>query len=193
MMLSERYLGKMEIPVIKPAWIIIINEVPVGDPRPEKWGIYWALPYDEGKEAVERQRDKFYLEQGNDALKFFDHFGFEANLALSRSVIIDGREVVIRSDEYNLLTAENMDLYVNGPIEDQSLASHVFVPSNLSGDQVIDFVVDLDYRYVYESALLDGCSENQAKLMALGYDLSAVMFPAVGWYKIKDSYRELLG
>ena len=67
------------------------------------------------------------------------------------------------------------------------------IPDNVAENTVIQEVLKGVKKEIYEQALVDGCNENQAMLVALGVDITipdAEVIP-IGWYKFRREYAQI--
>ena len=91
-------------------------------------------------------------------------------------------------DEFNYLSAKSMREYINS-------GSHELVVSeHKPTEQVYDMIMNTDQRLVYEAALLDGASHNQAIMTAASGQIfvdegaTDIEFPVLGWYRCIPEY-----
>ena len=85
-----------------------------------------------------------------------------------------------------------MRLYITG--EGTHQPSHVFRPSmSLVEQKMHTSIQDGEARAMFEVALLDGATDTQAYLVALGQDPSgAAEFPLpLGWYECEDEIKDM--
>lgn len=188
-------------------WIMLINKLPT-QPSPPKLSIFWANPYhfddsriqQQFKEYVSREIDTDYPEKiegrrkkelWNSYLKcdkLPDQFGWCDNLAKRLSIIYKDTQLVVKSNEYTVQTPEKLKIFLT-----ESPCSHELVSSIADGVSKNKGDLNKDERLFYESALLDGCNEQQALLTALGVDITQEMveFPPIGWYRCKKEYAKI--
>ena len=123
---------------------------------------------------------------------FWDGFGFEPNYARARKIIYQGEALRVSPHEFSFVEPANMRLYVLGSGKSND-ASHELVASDVASQKVIDGILDGETRPIYEASLLDGCTEDQAMMVALGQDITAdddFGIPPIGWYRCRREYAE---
>lgn len=188
-------------------WIMIIKDIPT-NPSPPRMGMFWATPWpmDEKYYRLYKQQARIWgqaeeswdlSDPENPKMKRAKYpedcivtpFGKDPNPKTCVKVHWQGEDIRVFQHEFSIPTVESMQLYVNDP----NNPSHYLVPDNVAGEQLFKLLEDADFKNVYESALLDGCSENEAMLMGLGHDISDEPFPPVGWYKLRDEYAAYFG
>ena len=184
-------------------WIILIKKLPT-NPSPPKMSIFWSLPWPDTK-MIEKQkmqltdplkRKKSYSdiprtltvleEEGLDSNIYFDYFGFMGpQWNGARRINYKGKQIRIFPHEFTELVLENMKLY----LED----SHELVPGSVAEEDIMDSILRGVKRKIYDAALVDGCAEYEARLMAMGVDVSSDHYeiPAIGWYRIKPEYGNI--
>ena len=106
-----------------------------------------------------------------------DHFGLAPNPSMAMRIIVNNEPVKIWAHEYSTVTTDNMKLYLNEGL-------YELKPSSVSEESTIQFMLDDITKPVYEAALVDGCTDAEAMLMAMGVDVSEkYLIPPIGWYK----------
>ena len=83
--------------------------------------------------------------------------------------------------EYSILNSGSLTAYLT--------ESHELVAGTVAEHTIINRDLKGIRREIYDAALLD-CNEYQAKLMALGVDVSEDNYeiPPIGWYRIRPEY-----
>lgn len=129
----------------------------------------------------------------SDGTHDFRHGGREHNWAKARSIIYKGEQIRIFADEYSIMKAANMRMYLG---YDGGEQSHDLVPDTVSSSKIMDEVITGSLKDIYDAALVEGCTPAQAQATALGIefdhddpasaDLAA--FPAIGWYRCRHEY-----
>jgi hypothetical protein len=118
-------------------------------------------------------------------------FGNEHNWTGARQILYKEQQITVFPDEFSVIQHENMALYLG--LRDEE-ASHELVPSSVSDKEIATDILEGPRKEVYDAALVDGASKEQAYAMALGVDISSEYFtadfPAVGWYRCKPQYAE---
>jgi len=103
--------------------------------------------------------------------------GLSPNPSKAVRVMVNGEAVKLWPHEYSMLEADKMLEFINeGLYELQS--------GDVAEETVQEYVIKGIAKEIYEAAILDGCSDFEAKLVAIGVDVSsAYQIPPVGWYK----------
>lgn len=164
-------------------WIMLREKLPT-NPSPPKMSIFWSVPWVDMKH-VESQRiqlENGRLEDlGGDI--YFEVFGFkEARWDQARMIVYKDEQIRVFPHEFSILTIENMKMYLE--------KSHELVPTNVAEQDIMDSILRGNRKRIYDAALVDGCTEYEARLMTIGVDVSSGHFeiPAIGWYKINPEY-----
>jgi hypothetical protein len=122
---------------------------------------------------------------------------YDNNELYSVKINMSGDEIKILASEYIMLDVQTLNecIYGNTYKNNTYPASHMFTPSDVIKETVIADLSDTDNKLIYESALLDGCTDEQAIQIVLGCDiLSALDIPKpLGWYKPTKDFIESLG
>lgn len=187
-------------------WVMMTTKLST-KPSPPKMSIHWAIPWPDRKHS-ERQFDMIFeakvnyimrdgkkrkrrarsphedtsLKYSNKSKLYYGPLGNEAHWAGARKILYKDEYIRIFPHEFSILTVDNMHSYIK--------ESHDFVPGNAAERQIEIDLTDGDSSTIRDAALLDGCNEEQALLMALGLDVSdeSKFPPPIGWYKIKPEY-----
>ena len=87
----------------------------------------------------------------------------------------------------------NMKLYIFGYPQDNEPNSHELIQDNVVQEMLLEFVLETDMKEVYDAALLDGCSANQAYQVCIGMDILAPQLDLkpTGWYRCKREYAQI--
>ena len=202
-------------------WIMITKKLPTLH-SPPKLSIFWSTPWP--SDNYSDSQVKFYLDQLVDkdadfdldengkkltkiqivdkakALMALEPYligigGFEHNYLSARAIYYKDDTIRVFTDEFIVLTQENMGLYIGMTGED---GSHELVSSTVAETTVQRSIFEGALKEVYDTARLDGCTDEQAYAMALGIDVSEKIqggklasYPAVGWYRPKKEYAEV--
>ena len=181
-------------------WIMLIKKLPT-NPSPPKMSIFWSIPWPDVK-VIERQRmqltdplkrQRSYCdipktltvreEKGLTGDIYFNYFGFqEPQWNGARKINYKGEQIRVFPHEFSELTLENLKMY----LED----SHELIPGTVAEEDIMDSVLRGNKRRIYDAALVDGCTEYEARLMAMGVDVADGHYeiPAIGWYRIRPEY-----
>jgi hypothetical protein len=118
--------------------------------------------------------------------------GRENNWAGARKIHYKDTDIRVFPDEFSVMTDEKMALYT-GLQED---ASHDLVPSSVADATLIQEVLSGSLKEIFDAAKVDGATDEQARAMAFGVDVSdqaqIATLPAIGWYRCRREYSEAL-
>jgi hypothetical protein len=179
-------------------WILLTAKLPTS-PSPPKLSIHWSVDGSKS-EIAEQQRKQaqrakeLAASQGDtltddmDAPVFYDVLGFgkEPNFTKARLISYNGIQIRVLPHEFTVLPADRMTAYCLG--SDYEPPTHELVPNTEADRQLIDGAMRGSQRSVYDAALVDGATHEQAMMTALGRDIfanGADLFAPVGWYRCK--------
>lgn len=176
-------------------WIMLIKCLPIQNPPP-KYSIFWSTPWpNEGQTGKQKKHIKIAQDvldyHGPDefgGLYAYTPFGLEPNWSLARAIEFQGQRIRIFPHEFTTQSGQNLDLFIN---QEQA---YELVADNVAGEQSINVILDGEMKPIYESAMLDGANHNQALLTVMGMDITIpdADFPPIGYYVLREEYRELL-
>lgn len=195
--------------------------------RPEWLGIYWSVPWIdaehikntfwrfvcEDRGPVKKREKKEipdvvfqnihdeekYPEDYKRLLKRFltkDLFtgwvrgGLELNPANAMRVIVNNEAVKVWPYEYKSISNDKLRILIDAK-------EYKIIPSTTAEEKIENFILDEVGKVIYEEALLEGCTENEAKLMVIGIDVSErYEIPPLGWYRyvgpeIDESWKDV--
>lgn len=129
------------------------------------------------------------MAEAEDEPYFFDPDGLpgrDMNWIAARKIVYQGETIRVFPHEFSKLTNRNMAFYVLGDGNDDGQPSHYLIPETVAEEQYRLEALDGDLRPIYDAALVDGCTPNQALLMAMGVDVSADApdIQPLGWYRL---------
>lgn len=171
----------------EPGWIMLRCKLPV-DLSPPKMSIHWSEMWADMvifqrtvKHNVEYQR-LFALDRLEKFSEDDDVFpdsvsGMNVpNFARARKIIYKGSQIRVFPHECTFISdfkkfAEAYDL----------------VAGDTAGEMLMDRHLTKGQRFVFDAALVDGCDEYQAMLVAMGKEVNDVPAP-VGWFRLKEDY-----
>lgn len=113
---------------------------------------------------------------------------YEHNWLRARKIIANGQTIRVFPDEFGVLQAANMLTYIESGYFD-------FIQEQPAEGKIVEDILFGEDRIIYDAALVDGATKQQALLTAMGMrvDLEDAEFPpAIGWYKPKQELLELL-
>lgn len=184
-------------------WIMLIKHIPT-QPSPPKMGIFWSVPWPNeewAKDQIRRAKADGYGRRRDDEedvqteYEAYDEnrsfgplggHGLEPNWKGARKVTYKGSEVRVFPHEFSVIKQDRMRLYVLGT--EGEGPSHDLVAEGVASDVLIKGVLDSDTKFIYDAALLDGCTPEEALAVALGQDITEPdsEFPPLGWYRPRD-------
>lgn len=181
-------------------WIMIIKCLPIQNP-PLKYSIFWSTPWpsDDGMTSASlklvlksiRERDNYTVKPDDYAIYDIQDETFRGrtpNWVGARAIIYESEKIRVFPHEFTAQSNPNLDYFIN-----QEQAYHL-VADNVAEEQSVKVVLDGEMKPIYESALLDGANHNQALLTVIGMDITLpdADFPPIGYYVLREEYRELL-
>ena len=111
--------------------------------------------------------------------------GVEPNWNGAVRVCVAGVDIRVFPHEISKPSSENMHLYVLGDGTEES--THELVAGSAAEEKLLEEVLKGEARFVYDAALVDGCTQAQAMQTALGNEIETpdADFPPIGWYRPK--------
>jgi len=114
--------------------------------------------------------------------------GSEPNWAGALKIRYKNEDVRIFPHEYSILSDQRLKLYLEKGVCE-------LVLSDMPGESALESNLEIspDLKVLYEAALLEGASDSQAKLLALGrmnLNDNTEIIP-LGWYKCKNEHAAL--
>jgi hypothetical protein len=121
-------------------------------------------------------------------IHYYAIYGLENNWAGARKIHYKDTDIRVFPDEFSVMTDEKMAMYT-GLSED---ASHLLIPSSVADATLIQEVLSGSLREVFDAAMVDGCTPEQARAMAFGVDTTDALasLPPIGWYRCRQDYAE---
>lgn len=180
-------------------WIMLISKLPTR-PSPPKLAIFWSIPWPTDDNFMSQYRALYddLITPDEEVLEMdylYDEFGKQPNGQKARQILYKGQTIRVWANEFSVLGKENMRLYVLG--DDNADPSHEFVPEGVASEKNLRNILEEDDRFIYDAALLDGCSHQQALQVALGNEVvesetgSDFGFAPIGWYRCVPGYAEI--
>ena len=166
-------------------WIMLTTKLPT-NPSPPKMSIFWSesWPNTEYARRQKEQVEKGVLRNFGEDCYFSDlvRCGKEPRWDQARKIVYKDQQIRVVPHEFSELTTKKMKLYLDG--------SHELIPGNVAEQDIMDSLLRGSKKRVYEAALVEGCTKYEARLMALGVDISEGHYeiPAIGWYRIRPEY-----
>lgn len=128
-------------------------------------------------ESTWPEEHKEYFTEFVNAHVFVGMFGLEPNPARAMRVIVNDEAVKIWPHEYSIIKSDNMKDYINEKL-------YEFRPSSTAEEKLIEFSLDEITKPIYDAAIVTGCTDAEAMLMAMGVDVSEnYIIPPIGWYE----------
>ena len=190
-------------------WIMLTTKLHT-EVSPPKMSLHWATPWPDDKYAkqqksiiddLQSRRGKRGLLGWNDDIgwgtvfgaddpetaRFYTEFGQDPNWIGAVKIHYKGTDIRVFPHEFSKLDAKRMKYYV------AENAIFTLVESETATMPIAKLKLDPDQKQIYDSALLDGCSPQQATLVMLGIDISdeEVEFPPNGWYRLYPDYANI--
>ncbi len=175
-------------------WIMLIAKLPVAkEVSPPKMSIHWSTlwPYDPYQNLTKRQQKKHnshmakMLEEDRDLL-----FGNEPDYENARRILYNGENIRVWPHEFSRMTPEKMKMYIMEECSHELVTCEYLDHVEYEGEKTKALILDKVTTPIFEAALLDGCTESQAKLITVGMDITVEdpEFPPIGWYRIKEEF-----
>lgn len=127
---------------------------------------------------------------------FYEIFGTSPNWVGAQRIVYKGQSLRIFPHEFTKLSDERLNWYILG-LPDENIPSHELVSELIpeykeqENSKLLSEILDEAMKPIYDAALLDGATENQAKMLALGMDVSvpdASPIPLLGWYRCRKEF-----
>ncbi len=166
-------------------WIMLTTKLPT-NPSPPNMSLFWSEPCPHlgyARKQKKQIKDGFLEDFGGEC--YYSNFaGFikEPRWDQARRIVHKDQQIRVFPHEFSELTTKKIKMYLDG--------SHELVPGNVAEQDIMDSLLRGSKKRVYEAALVEGCTEYEARLMALGADISEGHYeiPAIGWYRIRPEY-----
>ena len=187
----------------QPCWIMLIQKLPTAS-SPPKLSIFWSTPWPyepavQAMQQIRRRMEKTGITTKLDAMaqeefaqspygEYGGPVGRNPDLLNARAIRFDGETIRVWPHEFSVMTTEKMRFYVAEQGGAYTLRPEDATPGSPLVKLLQDVTLDTDQRFVRDAALVDGCTPEQATLVALGEDvLEATEFAPLGWYKLIDA------
>jgi len=122
-------------------------------------------------------------------------FGAEDNWAKARKIVYNEETIRVFEREFSVLTHDKMSEYLGLTGHG---GSHELVPDSVAEETLFEQILEGDLRDVFDAALMDGCTDEQAIGVALGLDVALeyhgdklAEYPPLGWYRCKSEYAKM--
>lgn len=178
-------------------WIMLIRKLPTAY-SPPKMSLFWSTAWPNDKHAQRQAQTCCPEFQGyteEDSHIVITHDGvlpafLDANWIGARQIVYKGEPIRVFPHEFNIVSDENMLIFTAG--DGARDPPHELIVDDVASERIVDAALDNDGKLIYDAALVDGCTPEQAKLVALGMDITmpSATVPPVGWYRIKREYGE---
>ena len=180
-------------------WILLIRKLPTM-PSPPKLSIFWSVPYP--NETYAKRLAPWFadyeaidtIESGMEKMKAGEILGIDdldravPNFLGARKIHYQGCDIRVFPNEFNPISHDHMKIYIFGEGYDDF--THEFIASDVAEDQILTDILEGDKKFIYDAALVDGATHEQAILVAMGMDITLpdAEFPPIGWYRCKPEY-----
>lgn len=137
-------------------WVMIIKRLPVEKKAaPQRYGIYWAVPFTREGKAGFKDKYGFYCGEETKHLLGVDEYGRQC------ATIYTPQEVKIFPDEYSILTTERLEEYKEAGWYLQEINNKATQPLNIElindGRALVE-----EEREIIWALMLEGLTEQQA-------------------------------
>ncbi len=153
-------------------WILLKKKIPVGV-SPPKLAIVWSRPW---PERVYADQQRQYL-VNNEIDKRYDTYsnfqGEEHDWAGARAIFYKGEKIRVFPDEFSVISDFE-------PYREE----YLWIPDSEMEKSLVEMRLSKCRREIFDAALIDGCTDVEATIVALGGDpTSNASPPPVGWWK----------
>ena len=177
-------------------WILLTKKLST-EPSPPMMSIHWSTAWPNMtfyKIAIEHVRS--FNDLANENIpEQYDTFipsawGKEQRWDKARAITYKGERIRVFPSEFDVITPEYMSELCLG-----DSPSYELVLSDINEIDIISKkrLKETDDLLVKDAAVIDGASEDQAILTAMGVDITLpdAEFPPVGWYRCKKEYAQI--
>ena len=157
-------------------WIMLIKKLPT-EKSPPKLSFHWAEPWPMVKWAVEQERavragDMHVLSDGTLMSPVFDK---EPDFRYCDRIIFQDEKIRVFPHEFTKNAGTLKELVNRDAV--------IFHPSETVAE--LAKVLSVAKQAIKDAAMLDGCDEFQAEMVAYGRDPFEAELPPSGWYEVK--------
>ena len=167
---------------------MLIKKLPVII-SPPRMSIFWSTswPYEIKLRVKYKVANNYFCDEEDE--KFHPH-GFEPDCKNARRILYKGENIRVWPHEFTAVSPEHMKMYVMEDCSHELVTVEFLDHVEYEGSRSKALILDKVTTPIYEAALIDGCTESQAKLIAMGMDITAEEpeFPPIGWYRIKKEF-----
>jgi hypothetical protein len=169
-------------------WIMMRQKLPC-EASPPKLSIFWSTPWpnEEYARSQAEENDDGELEfvppEKTFALSNSPFGGLEHNWNGARRIRFDDKDLRVFPNEFTVIPSERLLFYIeNGVYE--------MVAEGVASDILAQDMVEGEKKVLWEHALVDGCTDAQARLVAMGVDITLPdpIVPPTGWYRCHPAY-----
>ena len=177
-------------------WIMLTKKLPT-QVSPPMMSIFWSVPWPYLPDCVAKAKARHRKSASTEKIitNYDNHngspWGNEPDAKNARRIFYKSENIRVWPHEFSEMTPEKMKFYI---LDEQChklvKSDYVDIADDNKTKQASEEITDEITKLIYDAALLDGCNENQAKMVALGMDITIedAEFPAIGWYRIKAGY-----
>ena len=171
-------------------WIMVKTKLPTVV-SPPKMSIHWSTPWP-NKSIAESQKlhsekalklnfqNPIYEYDEKDDTHFILPFGSVPNFARARAIIYKDEKIRVFPHEFSEISKESMRLYIQEKAIKLQFSERV---ASVWKDQKLSKGKNI----IFDAALLDGCDDYEAMMVALGQGPSEIP-PPIGWWKLREEY-----
>ncbi len=158
-------------------WILLKVKPPC-NPSPPKLAIMWSRPWPERNYADEQRMyvEAGAIEQLHDTYASIFPRTEEHDWAGARAIFYKGEKIRVFPDEFSVVSDFE-------PYREE----YLWIPDSEMEKSLVEMRLSKGRREIFDAALIDGCTDVEATIVALGGDpTSNASPPPVGWWKPSD-------
>jgi hypothetical protein len=191
-------------------WVLLKTKLTT-TPSPPKLSIFWSVAWPDydlsvnikrmgkGSRSTAVSQYQRYVRDGDhlfgcqsiDSEYFLTPFGKSPNWIKARKIRYCDTDIRIFPHEFSKLSPDSMRMYIMGDTgDDIGGSSHILRAEGVASEHAVNKALNEAGRMIYDAAQVDGCTDEQAMMVALGVDITLpdAEFPPLGWYQIKQEY-----
>lgn len=184
-------------------WIMLTEKLPTSI-SPPKLSLFWSVPwyinieqiedlktklfrelrfYYDDNSIVEECVNKFFKKHENDDF-FYDGRYKRPNDIKSRKIHYKGEDIKVFPHEFVIIPNKKMKLYTEN--------THILMADTVAEEAFLTEILHGELKSIFDSARVNGCTDAQAYLVALGIDITLPdpEFPAIGWYRCNEEFAK---
>ncbi len=168
-------------------WITIIKKLPT-NPSPPKMSIHWSTPWPDmqyHERLMERMNSPFsvVVKAHEDSKLFYEMGGRSPNWKNAKGIIYKKERIRVFPHECSITNLENFKIFLKE-------GAYELIPYSEAGKILMDKQLSKGQRFIFDAALIDGCDDYQAMMVAIGKNPNDVP-PPMGWYRLREEYANV--